>query len=190
MQYKTHLVTSLVITAPLLYANHELTLANIGGLALGALLPDIDEESSYIGKRTFFISRFINKVFGHRGLTHWLITWLILSLILFALFHNWFVIALSIGYLLHLCEDRFSVSGLHWLMPFSDKRFAFPSSSVIVYRTGSLKELGFFFVMVVILFTEMHFMNDQLGPTSSVIYRKVEYMIVHSLVEILKFKHL
>ncbi|MFT8762838.1 MAG: metal-dependent hydrolase [Gluconobacter potus] len=37
---------------------------------LGSLLPDIDTERSMLGSRLKFLSRFLAKTFGHRGLTH------------------------------------------------------------------------------------------------------------------------
>lgn len=39
-------------------------------VALGSLLPDIDEPNSVLGKKTLGISNLLKAIFGHRGFTH------------------------------------------------------------------------------------------------------------------------
>ena len=43
------------------------------GILFGSVLPDIDEPRSFIGRKLWFISYFINKAFKHRTVTHYLI---------------------------------------------------------------------------------------------------------------------
>ena len=49
MQAKTHITTTLALGLPLMSLTNELTLVNVGVLAVGSLLPDIDHPSSYLG---------------------------------------------------------------------------------------------------------------------------------------------
>lgn len=80
MQYRTHLATSLVVSLPIMATTDTLTVASITAVGLGAVFPDIDEPHSWIGCRTRGISDFLNKVFGHRGITHSLLGILIVFL--------------------------------------------------------------------------------------------------------------
>ncbi|MBJ8096487.1 metal-dependent hydrolase, partial [Bacillus cereus] len=38
-------------------------------VSFGALLPDIDEQQSWIGRKTRGVSDLLNPVIGHRGIT-------------------------------------------------------------------------------------------------------------------------
>ncbi|MBC1629079.1 metal-dependent hydrolase, partial [Listeria welshimeri] len=51
MRYKTHLITTLVLATPSANLTNNLNLLGVCGLAIGALLPDIDKSNSFIGKR-------------------------------------------------------------------------------------------------------------------------------------------
>lgn len=82
-------------------------------VGFGALIADIDEQHSWIGRRTRGVSDLMNMVFGHRGITHSLLGLvLVLIPILFAVgmtplsFTNGMCI--FAGYFLHLVEDSFS----------------------------------------------------------------------------------
>ena len=70
MKYKTHLTTSLAVALPVLASTGNLTVGNVIAVSFGALLPDIDEQHSWIGRRTRGVSDLMNTVFGHRGITH------------------------------------------------------------------------------------------------------------------------
>ncbi|MBU4642997.1 metal-dependent hydrolase, partial [Bacillus toyonensis] len=140
MQYRTHLTTSMVIALPILAFTDTLTVTNIAAVGLGALLPDIDEPNSFIGRRTRGVSDLIHAVFDHRGMTHSLVGIAftsILMLLLANLTPLSFITALCVvfGYCLHIIEDSFSVSGVKWLLPFSKKRYQ-SGFHVISYRTG------------------------------------------------------
>lgn len=63
MQAKTHITTTLALGLPLMSLTNELTLVNVGVLAVGSLLPDIDHPSSYLGKRHKMVSGVTNKAF-------------------------------------------------------------------------------------------------------------------------------
>lgn len=147
MRYQTHLITSTTLGLGLAKLIHlPFSLDYYAGICLGALLPDIDEPNSYIGRRSFGIGKIINKLFGHRGLTHSLpFTAVVSSGIIF--FPNTFMIGISLGYLFHILEDAFSVSGVPLFAPFSKKKYKIP-----VYRTSKISEAVILVVMV-LLFT-------------------------------------
>lgn len=71
MRYQTHILTSVAGTLALnAYTEMPISAAIIGGVVIGALLPDIDEPQSFIGKKTRGVSDVTKGVFGHRGFTH------------------------------------------------------------------------------------------------------------------------
>ena len=155
MTYKTHLLTSLVVALPVMAATDTLAVGNIAALSLGAILPDIDEPGSWIGRRTRGISDLMKRIFGHRGLTHSLIavgvvTLLMLSLTVFLSLPLAVVIAFVTGYFLHIFEDSFSKSGVAWLLPFKPRKFQ-SGFGKVYYTTGGLMEWIFFGCMVIAL---------------------------------------
>ncbi|MFP3414325.1 metal-dependent hydrolase [Bacillus sp. SIMBA_074] len=159
MQYRTHLTTSMVIALPVLAATDTLTIANIAAVGLGALLPDIDEPHSWMGRRTRGVSDLIHGVFGHRGITHSLLgVALVLIPILFAVKMTplSFITGMCVlaGYCLHLIEDSFSISGVKWLLPLSNKKFQ-SGLHIIYYRTGGMAEFGILVVSMFILIIEI-----------------------------------
>ena len=81
MQAKTHITTTLALGLPLMSLTNELTLVNVGVLAVGSLLPDIDHPSSYLGKRHKMVSGVTNKAFGHRVITHSLLGFILIGII-------------------------------------------------------------------------------------------------------------
>lgn len=120
MQAKTHITTTLALGLPLMSLTNELTLVNVGVLAVGSLLPDIDHPSSYLGKRHKMVSGVTNKAFGHRGITHSLLGFILIGIIVKFIQKQYLtdrieniVFWLMLGYLLHLLEDSFSQRGVH-----------------------------------------------------------------------------
>lgn len=149
----------MVIALPVLAFTDALTVTNIAAVGLGALLPDIDEPNSFIGRRTRGVSDLIHAVFDHRGMTHSLVG-IAFTSILMLLLANFtpipFITALCVvfGYCLHIIEDSFSVSGVKWLLPFSKKRYQ-SGFHVISYRTGGWAEMGVFLISVILIGIEM-----------------------------------
>jgi len=159
MQYRTHFVTSLAVSLPLMTSTETLSIGSVVALGLGAVFPDIDEPHSWIGCRTRGLSDILNKIFGHRGLTHSLFGLIIVFLtitLMVTLTHFKAVYGLyfMIGYGLHLIEDSFSKSGIKWLLPLSKKNFQ-SGIGVFYYRTGSMVENLIFIGTVLILVFEI-----------------------------------
>ena len=118
----------------------------ISGLILGSLLPDIDTPQSFLGRIFKFVSIPINKIFGHRTITH---------SIFFAIFSAGIVILPSmsiqnplidsmltsfgvgilIGDISHILLDSLTVSGVPFLYPILKSKF-----SLTKMKTGGAGE--------------------------------------------------
>ena len=81
MKYRTHITLTLAVGLPLMAASGEVSLLNGCALGVGSLLPDIDHPSSYLGKRHKMVSGVTNKAFGHRGITHSLLGFILIGII-------------------------------------------------------------------------------------------------------------
>lgn len=73
-----------------------------------------------------FVLDLVAQAIPHRGLTHWLFTWLLLSIlvvevVLLVGWNVWFGAAFALGYLSHLLADGMTVSGVPFLGPFYNK---------------------------------------------------------------------
>jgi inner membrane protein len=107
----------------------------LGSAAVGALLPDIDHPSSWLGRRLRVISRPLAALMGHRGGTHSLIA--VLACLVFMRWEGLrraMIDPLVVGYLSHLAADLLTSSGLRLAWP-SPKRQA-----IGLCRTGSFAE--------------------------------------------------
>lgn len=89
----------------------------VGGI-VGALLPDIDLPNSMAGKITYPIAWVINKLFGHRTITHDPVLWIPLGIFLLWKFHYAWILGLVVGYWGHLFLDSFTAGGLPILWVF------------------------------------------------------------------------
>lgn len=137
------------------------------GVALGSLLPDIDEPNSLLGKKTLGISNLIKAIFGHRGFTHSLsfITLLGILLLLLSLLGenfwngiplitklsksfggvlelqniNFFEIGLLLGCIFHLMGDMMTLSGVPLLLPFKAQNYHI-TPPFMRFRTGGIPD--------------------------------------------------
>lgn len=181
MRYYTHMISSFTGA----YALSQTVDMPIGlvftcGLLLGSVLPDIDEPSSFIGRKTSIrvkkskkelkrdkkkgkegehkrigLSTVINKTFGHRGFTHSLPALALLSLILL-LWNHAFVIGILWGYFLHIAGDFFSKTGVPLFKPIINRKF-----KIHIYTTGKRSEdivLGFI-IGALVLMLDKHMLD-------------------------------
>jgi inner membrane protein len=107
----------------------------LGLAALGALLPDIDHPSSWVGRRARIISRPLAAMIGYRGVTHSLVA--VLACLVFLRWEGLrraVIDPLIVGYLSHLAADLLTTRGL---------RLAWPSArrqAIGLCHTGSMAE--------------------------------------------------
>lgn len=113
MLLKTHRIVTVAAATDILAHTHQPAgmYALLVVVAVGAALPDIDSNSSFLGRHLPFISRHLR----HRGITHSVYAGIAMAL--WAYFSgNITVMALAFGYVMHLIEDGFSAAGLDWFM--------------------------------------------------------------------------
>ena len=134
MNKTIHIATGLTLGITIAY-NTNLSsphyLLCVAATTLGSLIPDIDTPYSYLGRRLKLISIPIYKIFGHRTITHSLLTW---TIILFAspifnhsnisdITYSILCVSLYTGILSHLLLDTISTSGVCLLYPLFNIRF-------------------------------------------------------------------
>jgi inner membrane protein len=147
LRYHSHIVTSLLLGATVAaQTSLSFTVSYTAGVVVGSLIPDIDEPKSYVGRRSMGVSNKVKEAFGHRGMTHSLVVWGIIALVMMWESSSLFAIGFVLGYLFHILEDFFSVQGVPLFWPFTLKRFKIP-----IYRTGSFIEKALFYAAFALL---------------------------------------
>ena len=136
--------------------------ANAIATGVASVMADVDTEASTIGKILPFISRRIERRYGHRTLTHSILFCVLLSIVTLPLlwldlFHRLvggnFLVCLLCGYISHPLLDTMTIHGTKLLYPFSNAKCVFPLevNSPHRYRiqTGSKqdKALGVIFLL-------------------------------------------
>ncbi len=181
LRYKTHIVSSLTLGAGISIVFHyPFHIGYVLGITFGSLLPDIDEPRSFIGRRSFGIASYVNETFGHRGMTHSLFAWGIVSL--FCLLSlTPFTVGISLGYLFHLLGDFFSIRSIQLFIPFHPFRPKLPLS----YKTGSLSEDILFYIFTILL-VYFVFILGRLHQYLILSSAELLSKIIHILVEMIK----
>ena len=124
---------SLLLAQPYTSEKILLTGVLIGGSILGSLIPDIDHKESKIGNKMKITSTIINKLCGHRGITHAPLLYIIIfgALLFPIISSNNFLntvsfnltIGIFVGVISHLFLDSLTISGIPFLYPFKKKKY-------------------------------------------------------------------
>jgi len=139
MLIRTHLaITALFVLVFLSSVQNKIVFAIVALLA--AVLPDIDSDSSIMGKRKIF--RPIQFLFGHRGFLH-SFTFLFLLTFFFVLFIPVIAFPLFLGYSLHLFADSFTIQGIR---PFYPLKKTYAGK----FKTGGKIDLMLFISILII----------------------------------------
>lgn len=116
------------------------------GSYIGSIIPDIDSPSSVVGKHFKVLSKPINFLYGHRGVTHYPFTWIVSAYLLYIAY--WlvpvevrgglfkFFLGVFVGIASHLFIDCFNSAGVKLLAPFSHRRFKIPCKIAIKKKKG------------------------------------------------------
>jgi inner membrane protein len=141
-------------------------------VALGALLPDIDNAQSTIGQRFGWVSKEIQHIAGHRTIFHSLLglaLGLLLALgmqqlIIVLLAQKGFIfpaqfidkshlvfVAVLVGCILHIAADGLTEGGVPLLWPYH-KRFGFPPNPHWRFRTGDWPEYVIVYSCMLLVF--------------------------------------
>lgn len=140
MDYKTHAVAGActgICTASVLtkiQADYLVVGLITASATIGALLPDIDEPGSYIGRKIKIISIGLKKVLGHRGALHSPLIAVLFSFILLSIksyinneifleYYTAACIGFSVGYWSHLIIDSLTKGGIPVFWPISKMKF-------------------------------------------------------------------
>lgn len=108
----------------------------LGGVAaLSALVPDVDHPAGIIRRRLGAGGHIAFFWLGHRGITHTLIAWAVMSAVTLYFLPSNVAFAFSCGYASHLLADMLTRSGVPLVYPLTDYRY-----SLRLMRTGGLFE--------------------------------------------------
>ncbi|MBK1632648.1 hypothetical protein CKO31_18250 [Thiohalocapsa halophila] len=112
----------------------------------GALIPDLDSPQSYAGRVLPPFSGWIERNFGHRTVTHALLTQAAVGLAAWWLLPPGFFMALMAGWVSHSFADMMTPSGVCWFWP-SRVRCVLPGNPRFRLDIMGGGELGFVIVM-------------------------------------------
>ena len=158
MKAPNHIAGGIVFTgifASLSGVNIFATPLAIGMTVLASLLPDLDHPKSAIGRSLYPVSRWINRNYGHRTITHSGIVLIIatltisftekiiagqttLSLIFFYAFSS------------HLVLDMMTLQGIPLLYPFYKNPFVIPGNPGFRIRTGDVRSESVIFCFFIL----------------------------------------
>jgi membrane-bound metal-dependent hydrolase YbcI (DUF457 family) len=146
----THFSFSYLVTSAA-GADHATSLA----ASIFSLAPDIDHPQSLIGRVFPGLSRWLLKKYGHRTVTHSLISVPVLAAALSPalLFSGKFYAAALLAYSSHIFIDLFNSSGVRLLAPFSTKEFISFKTPELRITVSSWKEYTLLFVIVFLAFS-------------------------------------
>lgn len=123
------------VTRPI--ENYDAAIMFVVASIIGSVFPDIDHPSSLIGRLLFPVSVLINKLFGHRTITHSLLGFILIGSGAYAAVGSisplW--LGFVLGYISHLLADMMTIQGCPLLWP-NKRRFALPFR----IKTGSSHE--------------------------------------------------
>ena len=159
MRAPTHIsFATLIYLGILTSTGVALSFLNWLTLAIASLLPDIDTGASTVGRVFSYLSRRIERRFGHRTLTHsvpFIAVMAVATSPLF-LFERDLYFCLLLGYASHPLLDSCTVTGVRLLYPLSMARCVFPMDVLHPFRyriqTGTRQEvvLGVIFALACI----------------------------------------
>jgi len=131
--------------------------------SLAALLPDIDHPESLVGRVFLPVSKYIQRRYGHRTVTHSIFAVLAVSLSLSPLllmgvflhsgkFPEWYA-SLVLAYSSHIFIDLFNKSGVRLFAPLSPKEYISFRTPELRVLVSSWQEYVVLFVIVFLAFT-------------------------------------
>lgn len=157
-------------------------LLTMGAGMFGSLLPDIDHPQSSLGRQLPIVSDGVSLVMGHRGGMHSTVAAFLagaaaaLGMRFIHLSPRYLpsdyilVVAFVFGYLSHLALDALTPSGVPFLWPFNEQRFALPLT-----HTGSLIETCLVFPFLLLVFA---FLALRILPVTNNLFSNVSFISV------------
>lgn len=151
MRSISHVVSGSIITAIIssfLSINIFKSINSLSLVIIFSLLPDIDHTQSFLGKFLKPVSSFLVRYFGHRTITHSLIFYIPLSIVI-SMFNQEAAIIIFIALLVHSLLDASTLNGVMLFYPLSKRIFVVPGNPDYRIKTGSRTEI---LMMVLFLF--------------------------------------
>jgi inner membrane protein len=129
-------------------------------VGFGALLPDIDNARSTLGRKFGIISKEIQRLAGHRTILHSLLGLALVALLAIGLERvviyflglqgytvpadlintsHLVLVGMLFGYIIHIAADALTLGGVPLFWP-NRKRFGFPPNPRMRFRTGAWPE--------------------------------------------------
>lgn len=169
MTAPNHIIGGIVITGlfgSFLNLNILASPIFIASTIFGSLVPDIDYSKSMIGKVFRPISKYLNRRFGHRTITHSLLA-MFGSFLLFAMIESTFFEKTTtskiylLGYFSHLVLDMMTVQGVPLFYPFLRNPCVLPGNPNARFKTGNLhsETMIFCFFLLSLVFLQPLFAN-------------------------------
>lgn len=156
MLWRTHFLGGAVTWLLLVGHTEPKTAVLSTGIAgIAALLPDLDDPNSRVGRMVPVIPRLIKTTIGHRGALHSLLGAICFTFITSAVLQHWntqayvyyqFVSVITVGYVSHLIADSLTPRGVPWLWPVG-KHFGLP-----IIQTGGFMERMVVFPSLLVLY--------------------------------------
>ena len=144
MLYKTHLVFPILIS---LFLFNKFNIFLLIILILSSFIPDIDIQTSKIGKKFKILSFLTNKLFSHRGFFHSIILPLIFYFIFTYIFNLQEIgLVVFIGISSHLFLDMLTKEGIAFFSPFIQKRI-----NGFITTGGFVEKILFFIFLSLII---------------------------------------
>ena len=139
MRWHSHIAFGFLAGLVLMhYINTGNTYIFFAFVLVGALMPDLDQPDSKMGRNFGIVSKLIKGVFGHRGLVHTVLGGVIICGAIWLFLSRVYGDAMFIGFLSHLFSDGLTKQGIKLFHPFSKAKL----SGFV--RTGGVTELAFF----------------------------------------------
>jgi inner membrane protein len=143
MKGRTHLAFGILIGLIIKeFFPQESPIIFITIIGISALIPDIDDPHSTLGKKVKPLSWFFTTFLGHRGIFHSALMLIFLPMLIWFLGFPAYGMAVFIGYLTHLTLDSLTHSGVRWLYPFKFKLKG-------VVKTGGIMDYILFLISIV-----------------------------------------
>jgi inner membrane protein len=161
----THLVIAQTsYLAGCLLTGHPPSAAEAGAGMIASQLPDLDTQTSYIGRLAPPLADWIEHQVGHRTLTHSALFAALLILAAWLWLPRGYVIAISAGLLSHSFSDMMTKGGICWFWP-ARVRCVLPGNPKYRMEVASWPELWFLAVMVAIGLVMMPLAETGKGPS-------------------------
>ncbi len=124
----------------------------LGVTVVFALLPDIDHTRSIIGRSVYPLARWLSVKFGHRTITHSLVFYLAVLLLVRAvellyLHTSVFSVLAAYSLLSHNVFDMCTRQGIPFFYPFSTRPCVLPANPNMRLRTNDLRSEAIIFVL-------------------------------------------